>query len=116
MRSYSTLATAVLILAGLAACNGPPEATRADWILTNGQVLTVDADFNIVQAFAIKDDRILAVGSDDEITALAGLTTERTDLAGRTVVPGLIDNHMHFVRATQQWYRHVRWDGINSRA
>ncbi len=116
MRSYSTLATAVLILAGLAACNGPPEATRADWVLTNGQILTVDTDFSIVQAIAVKDDRILAVGSDDEIMALAGLGTQRTDLAGRTVVPGLIDNHMHFVRATQQWYRHVRWDGINSRA
>ena len=116
MRSYNTIATTVLTLAGLAACNGPPDATMADWILTNGQVLTVDADFNIVQAFAIKDDRILAVGSDDAIMALAGFGTERTDLAGRTVVPGLIDNHMHFVRATQQWYRHVRWDGINSRA
>ena len=104
MRSYNTIATTVLTLAGLAACDGPSDAPTADWILTNGQVLTADADFNIVQAFAIKDDRILAVGSDDAIMALAGFGTERTDLAGRTVVPGLIDNHMHFVRATQQWY------------
>ncbi len=116
MRSYNSLATAIMTLAGLAACNAPPDPTAADWILTNGRILTVDTDFSIVQAIAIQDGRVLAVGSDDEIMALAGFGTERTDLAGRTVVPGLIDNHMHFVRATQQWYRHVRWDGINSRA
>ena len=117
MRSYHTLAAAVLTLAGLAACNAPePNAVApADWVLTNGQILTVDADFSIVQAIAIRDDRVLATGSDEQIMALVGRDTEVTDLAGQTVVPGLIDNHMHFVRATQQWYRHVRWDGINSR-
>ena len=113
MRSYNTLATVLLALSGLTACNAPLEP---DWILTNGRILTVDTGFSVVQAIAIQNDRILAVGSDEQIMALAAAGTKRTDLAGRTVVPGLIDNHMHFVRATQQWYRHVRWDGINSRA
>ncbi len=123
MRSYSTLATMILTLAGLAACDVPPEstadapaATAADWILTNGRILTVDANFSVVQAIAIQHGRVLAIGSDAEIMALAGPDTKHTDLSGRAVVPGLIDNHMHFVRAAQQWYRHVRWDGINSRA
>lgn len=113
MRSYNALATVLLALSGLTACNAPLEP---DWILTNGRILTVDTGFSVVQALAIQDDRILAVGSDEQIMALASAGTKHTDLAGRTVVPGLIDNHMHFVRATQQWYRHVRWDGINSRA
>ncbi len=127
MRSYKLFAVALLAGAGLTACDTPPEsadiappapsvATAADWVLTNGQILTVDADFSIVEAVAIASERILAVGSNDEIMAYAGADTEVTDLGGQTVVPGLIDNHMHFVRATRDWYRHVRWDGINSRA
>ncbi len=47
---------------------------------------------------------------------LAGQNTVIEDLQGKTVVPGLIDNHMHFVRATKQWYRMVRWDDVKSRA
>jgi predicted amidohydrolase YtcJ len=121
MRTYHALAAAALTIVGLAACNAPeptavaPASGSADWVLSNGQILTVDANFSIVQAIAIQDDRVLAVGSDEEIMALVGPDTEVTDLAGQTIVPGLIDNHMHFVRATRDWYRHVRWDGINSR-
>lgn len=93
--------------------NGP---TSADSIFTGGEILTVDDDFSIAEAIAVRGNRVLAVGTDDDILALAGPATRRTDLEGRTVVPGLIDNHMHFVRATRDWYRHVRWDGITSRA
>ena len=118
MRSYRFLALAALGLVELSFFN-PAFAqnveTPADWILTNGQILTVDADFSIVEAIAIRDGRVVTAGSNEAIIALAGAGTERTDLAGQTVIPGLIDNHMHFVRASQQWYRHVRWDGINSR-
>ena len=81
----------------------------------NGNILTVDEDFSVVQALAVRDDRILAVGSSEEMLALAGPATDIDDLAGRTVVPGLIENHMHFVRATRDWYRHVRWDDVTSR-
>jgi predicted amidohydrolase YtcJ len=112
-----------LALLGLGACDvvqeqdsSEPAAGMADWVLTNGQVLTVDAEFSSAEAIAIQDNRVLATGSNDEINALAGAATRRTDLEGRTLIPGLIDNHMHFVRATQQWYRHVRWDGVKSRA
>lgn len=87
-----------------------------DQILINGRILTVDARFSTAEALAIKDGRILATGSTSTISALAGAATTITDLAGRTVVPGLIDNHNHFVRATEQWYRQVRWDAVDSRA
>jgi|MEHZ01.5.fsa_nt_MEHZ011332126.1_11 hypothetical protein len=93
-----------------------PEMATADWVLTNGQILTVDADFGITEAMAVKDGLILATGSNLEMMSYAGLNSEVTDLAGQTVVPGLIDNHMHFVRGTKHWYRLVRWDGVKSRA
>lgn len=111
----------LLVVAALTACSEQPEPEAlpkvgADWVLTNGKILTVDADFSVVQAMAITDGRIVATGSDEEITALAADKTKRTDLAGQTVIPGLIDNHMHFVRASKTWYRQVRWDGVTSRA
>lgn len=128
MQSLKTKFGSLFIVAALAACSEQPEPTAvtsdstvtassvADWVLTNGKILTVDEDFSIVQAMAIADGRIMAVGTDAEVLALAGDDTRQTDLAGQTVVPGLIDNHMHFVRASQSWYRHVRWDGVTSRA
>lgn len=91
-------------------------ANAPDLVMVNGKVLTVDANFTIAEALAIKDGRILAVGTSAEISALAGANTRVDDLEGRTVVPGLIDNHNHFVRATEQWYRQVRWDEVSSRA
>ncbi len=87
----------------------------ADQIMINGKILTVDDEFSIVEAVAIRKGRILGVGSNSDISAMAGPDTEITDLQGRTVVPGLIDNHHHFVRASEQWYRHVRWDEVSSR-
>lgn len=91
------------------------ERAVADRVFLNGKVLTADIDFSIAQAIAVSDDRIVAVGSDAQVNTLVGDTTEVVDLNGRTIVPGLIDNHMHFVRATRNWYREVRWDGIRSR-
>ena len=134
MQCLKVWAGSLFTVAALAACSEQPEPTAvtpdpavmaapaappepaADWVLTNGKILTVDEDFSIVQAMAIADGRIMATGTDEEIAALAGEGTRRTDLAGQTVVPGLIDNHMHFVRASQTWYRQVRWDGVTSRA
>jgi predicted amidohydrolase YtcJ len=71
------------------------EAWRPDLILTNGRILTMDRADSVVEALAIKDDRILAVGTSDEIADLAGARTERIDLEGRTALPGLADIHAH---------------------
>jgi predicted amidohydrolase YtcJ len=64
-------------------------------IFHNGKILTVDPQFRVVQAMALRDGRVLATGSNDEINRLAGSTTERVDLSGRTVLPGLMDSHVH---------------------
>ena len=122
MRVYLRVSAAVLSLGILAGCGQSTDpasdetSAAANRVFTNGNILTVDEGFSVVQALAVRDDRILAVGSNDEMLALAGPDADITDLAGRTVVPGLIENHMHFVRATRDWYRHVRWDDVTSRA
>ena len=87
----------------------------ADLVFTNGKIITVDEKFTIAQALAIRGNRILAVGTNQQIAPMAGTTTRRIDLRGRAVVPGLIDNHMHLLRAGTTWTREVRLDGVESR-
>jgi predicted amidohydrolase YtcJ len=67
-----------------------------DTVLINGNVITVDQDDRIVEAVAIKDGKILAVGKSTDIRQLAGNTARIIDLAGATVTPGLMDSHCHF--------------------
>ena len=87
----------------------------ADLVFTNGKIITVDEKFTIAQALAIRGNRIVAVGTNQQIAQMAGTTTRRIDLRGRAVVPGLIDNHMHLLRAGTTWTREVRLDGVESR-
>ena len=86
-----------------------------DTVLFNGKIVTVDETFTIAEAVAIGGERISAVGSDEEILVSAGPATRRVDLAGRTVIPGLIDNHNHIIRATEYWPNEARLDGVTSR-
>ena len=86
----------VLVLV-LTACNikSPP-----DMIIINGKILTVDEHFTIAEALAVKDDKIIAVGSNHEIRKLANRHSKIIDAAGRTVIPGIIDAHLHPERAS----------------
>ena len=92
------------------AASGP-----ADVILSNGKVITVDDKFTIAQAVAIKGERVLAVGTTEEIARLAGPSTRTIDLNGRSVVPGLIDNHAHYMEEGVLWTDELRLDGIETR-
>lgn len=74
-------------------------ANHPDAIFINGKFITADAVFSVASAVAIRGGRFLAVGSTDEVKALAGPTTEVVDLHGQTVLPGLIDTHVHVERA-----------------
>ncbi len=100
-----------IALAGLLRAQQP----APDLILSNGKIITVDERFTIAQAVAIKGDRIVAVGTNQEMAQLAGTNTRRIDLMGRSVTPGLIDNHMHLLRAATTWLRELRFDGVESR-
>jgi predicted amidohydrolase YtcJ len=84
----------ILVAIALAACE-PKEP--ADTVLVNGKIVTLDAAGTIAEAIAIKEGRVLAVGTEDAVLAHAGSSTERIDLQGKTVVPGLADNHYHSI-------------------
>ncbi|MEX2302395.1 MAG: amidohydrolase [Bryobacterales bacterium] len=73
-------------------CQSEPSPTQ---VYHNGNIVTVDPQFRSVEAIAVRDDTILAAGTDEEILALAGSGTERIDLDGKTVLPGLMDSHSH---------------------
>lgn len=70
----------------------------ADWILTNGRILTLDRRRPRAQALAIGGERILAVGSAPELRRWLGSWTRVVDLQGATVIPGLVDAHAHLDR------------------
>lgn len=72
-----------------------PRPPAPDLVLFNGNVITVDRSFSVHEAVAIIGDRILAVGNNDQMKAIAGTATRMIDLKGHTVIPGLMDNHLH---------------------
>ena len=85
---------AVLWLSGaVSACNSIT-SDAADLILVDGQVITL-SNQGVVEALAIRDERIVAVGSNADIREHQGPQTHVIELAGRTVIPGLTDNHFH---------------------
>ncbi len=70
----------------------------ADLVLTGGKILTLDPGSRVVQALAIRGDRIAGLGRDEEVARWTGPGTQRIDLGGRLAVPGLIDGHAHLDR------------------
>jgi predicted amidohydrolase YtcJ len=86
----------------------------ADTVLINGKIVTVDQQFSIQEAIAVRDGRILSVGKTAEIRKLAGPTSRVIDLQGRCVIPGLIDSHLHGIRAALSFSTEVNWIGVSS--
>lgn len=84
-------AVLMTVSASLAA-QSPILMNYADLVLLNGQVLTVDENFTIAEAIAVRDGRVLATGSNEDMLALAGPETQQIDLKGRSVTPGYIYN------------------------
>jgi hypothetical protein len=95
------LVVSLLILVAAALCAQP-----ADLILRHGKIVTVDPQFRIADSIAIRGDRILAVGRRAEVARLAGPATRQIDLRGRTVLPGLIDSHVHAAQAAMYEFDH----------
>jgi len=80
--------------------------TLADMVLIGGHVVTVDSNFSVQQALAITGDRISSVGTDEEVRSHIGADTKVIDLAGKTVLPGIIDTHIHAA-----WFGSTRTSG-----
>ena len=105
----------LLVVAGMTLA-GQAWSQDADTILVNGKILTVDTQFSSREAVAVRDGKIVALGTTVDVRKLAGPKTRVIDLQGRTVIPGLIDNHMHAIRAAQTFSTEVNWIGAKSLA
>jgi predicted amidohydrolase YtcJ len=101
-----------LALLTLLACADVARAQQADTVLLNGKIVRYDAA--PAAALAVRDGRIAAIGSAAEIRALAGPATRVIDLGGRTVIPGLIDSHIHAIRAGLTYTTEVQWIGVRT--
>ncbi len=110
---YSSILRALVVLS-LALLSVAARAQTADTVLLNGKIVTVDDRFTIAEAIAIRGGRVVAVGTTADIEKLKGPQTRVIDLNRRTVIPGLIDNHAHWVRAAE--HDELRFDGVTSRA
>ncbi len=93
IRSYALL---LAVVSATTSSRAGAQQPRADVILVNGRILTVDANDRVAQAVAISGNRIIAVGSTAEVERTAGPNTRRVDLKGHAVTPGLLDAHAHF--------------------
>ena len=95
-----------VIVAALALSCASRGAEDSDLILHHGKVAVVDAAFSIAEAVAIKDGKILKIGSDADVLSTRGAKTEVIDLAGKLVIPGLIDSHTHAANACLTEFDH----------
>ncbi len=94
---------------------GPVDGLKpAQLILFHGHILTVDSRDSVAQALAVRDGKIIAVGTDQEILRLAGAATQRIDLKGRTATPGLIDSHAHIAEAGVDELYHVQLSDVST--
>jgi len=86
---------ALLLSACTAGSSSGPQPFSPDYVLYNGKIVTVDGAFTIARAIAVHGDQVFMVGTDADVRAYAGPKTRQIDLRGATVIPGLIDGHLH---------------------
>jgi predicted amidohydrolase YtcJ len=83
-------------------------------VLRGGKIITVDGDFSIREAVAIRDRHFITVGSDRDMRPLIGPQTRVIELAGRTVIPGLVDGHIYATIAGLSWDAEIHWERAHS--
>jgi predicted amidohydrolase YtcJ len=110
----AALAAALGLTLTLTTFAAPIAAQSPDTALVNGKIITLDDRSTIAEALAVRDGKIVAVGRSADIRNLAGPATRIIDLGGRTVIPGLIDSHMHAIRAALFYATEVNWIGTRS--
>jgi len=86
---------------------------KADIILVNAKVITM-SESTTAEAVAVSGNKILAVGSSKEILKLRRSSTHIIDAKGRTIIPGLVDSHLHVIRGGRFYNTELRWDGVSS--
>src|SRR5882672_4455708 len=103
-------------LTALAGCASLMPRERADTVITNARIATLNPRQPSAEAIAIKGERIVAVGSAADIEAYKGTNTRVIDAGRRAVIPGINDAHTHFIRGGLTYTNEVRWDGVPSLA
>ena len=88
----------------------------ADVLIVNGRIATLDPKQSNAEAIAIRGERIVAVGTDHQVSSFKGPNTRVIDAGRRIVIPGLNDGHTHFIRGGLTYTNEVHWDGVPSLA
>jgi predicted amidohydrolase YtcJ len=88
----------------------------ADTLFVNGRIATLAGAHGDVEALAVKDGRVLGVGTNDEMQSHADSETRVVDLHGRVAIPGINDSHLHIIRGGLNFNMELRWDGVKSLA
>ncbi|MCW3111243.1 MAG: Amidohydrolase 3 [Segetibacter sp.] len=110
MKKISLIVAVVLLfLPGLKAQQQP-----ASLIIYNGNIVTLDDAKATAQAIAIENDKIVAVGTNDDILKLKNSTSKVVDAKGRTIIPGLFDSHLHVIRGGRFYNTELRWEGVKT--
>ncbi|BAP31409.1 amidohydrolase 3 [Chryseobacterium sp. StRB126] len=108
MKSVHKILFSIVLGAGLM------NAQKADLIVTNGKITTMDDKNPEVQAVAIKDHKIFRTGTNTQILKLKGSSTKLIDAKGNRVIPGLFDSHLHVIRGGRFYNTELRWDGVKT--
>ena len=115
MKNKKYLRHAALAVACLF-CTAANAQDAPDVIFVDGKVVAVDADFSMAEAVAVTGNQISAVGSNADIRAMADADTRVIALDGKTLIPGLIDNHNHLLFNSPTWPQGVRLGRVRTRA
>ena len=91
-----------------------PAVAQPDLIISNGKIATMAKEGEFVQAVAVKDGKIVAIGSNASILKRKGPGTRLIDAHGGTVIPGLNDSHTHVIREGLNYNMELRWDGVKT--
>jgi predicted amidohydrolase YtcJ len=119
----ATVFLAALSLLTVVSCTPSPEKATSvdtrivhypDLVVLNAKVVTVDDQSSVQQAVAMRDGKFLAVGSTADIRKLVGPSTRVVDAQGKTVLPGLVDPHLHLLQGALHWKYEVRADEARS--
>ncbi|MDX1925138.1 MAG: amidohydrolase [Pirellulaceae bacterium] len=107
MQSLPSIATCCLCLFASSVATSTAFAQAPDRIVHHAKIVTVDPNFQVAEAMALSGERIVAIGQNDAMLKLADSTTELIDLQGKTVLPGLIDSHVHATGAAEHEFDHT---------
>lgn len=88
--------------------------TKADIIIINGKITTLDDYNSEVQAVAVSGNKVMLTGTNEQVLKLKGKQTKTIDAKGSRVIPGLFDSHLHVIRGGRFYNTELRWDGVST--